>query len=172
MESKVDSPNTEELKELLDSLYREHAAFLVELAQVYGCSPDYAEDIVQETFRIAVDKAEAVFLSPNRKGWLIQTMKHRIGHNYRAMQYAQRLQRQLQDLYSGEREDQIKLKTLYAGLVSEEDLSLLIHFYVDSWSVKALAASLHIKEETCKKRIQRAKARFLKAYKEYVEHLK
>ena len=37
-----------------------------------------AEEAVQETFRIACQKAEALCNSPNPKGWLIKTLKFTI----------------------------------------------------------------------------------------------
>ena len=171
MEYRKTKPDSDDLNAMLSSLFQDHSAFLVELAQGAGCSPDFAEDMVMETFQVAVKKAEVLYHSENRLGWLVLTLKHRLGDNYRAMQYAQKLQRSLETLYVGKREDQIGLEVIYSGLVDPEELKLLIRFYVEKWSNDALAASLGIKPDACKKRIQRAKARFMAAYKKYIEDL-
>ena len=39
-------------------MFRKHASDLKNSAQRHGCSPEIAEDIVQETFHIAVAKAK------------------------------------------------------------------------------------------------------------------
>lgn len=166
---KAENPSAEELRQLVDSLYRKNAKQLVEKAQRCGCSPDYAEDIVQEVFQVAVVKSADLYASENPVGWLVKTLRNRIGHNYRAMQYAQRLKADMEKHYSDHYEDQPDLKDLYSGLVSDEELTLLIRFYVEGYSIRSLADSLNISFETCKKRIQRAKAHFYQAYKDLME---
>ena len=54
------------------------------------------------------------------------TMKHRLGRYFRAQDYAQRLQRNLEELDIGHTENQINLELLYSGLVDDEDLKLLL----------------------------------------------
>ena len=88
---KPENPSAAELRQLVDSLYREQFKKLVEKARRSGCSLDYAEDIVQEVFQIAVEKSADLYASENRIGWLVNTLRNRIGQNFRAMQYAQRL---------------------------------------------------------------------------------
>ena len=43
-------PTAEQLNKMLTSLFQEYADYLLDYAQNYGCSPDLAEDMVQETF--------------------------------------------------------------------------------------------------------------------------
>ena len=166
---KPENPSAAELRELVDSLYREHVKKLVEMAQRSGCSPDYAEDIVQEVFQIAMEKAAELYASKNRVGWLVLTLRNRIGQNYRAMQYAQRLKAEMEKLHKDRFEDQLDPKDTYHGLVSDEELDLLIRFYVEGYSIRSIADKDDVKYETCKKRIQRAKAHFYNAYRKLVE---
>lgn len=171
MDHREDTPSAGELKDMLSSLYNNFAAYLVELAQRNGCSPDYAEDLVQDTFTIAMEKIVDLYHSENRRGWLVLTLKNRIGTVYRSMQYAQRLLQNLEQLHRSDYQDGLKPEALYSGLVSEEDLRLLVDFCVNGLSVKMLAARLGISEATCKKRIERARKRFRQEYEKNITQL-
>ena len=168
---KAENPSATEQNELVDSLYREYYTEMVETAQRCGCSLEYAEDIVQEVFQIACVKFAEMNVSESRVGWLFITLRNRIGNNYRAMRYAQNLREQIKTSYAVTHEDHLKLTVLYSGLVSSEELDLLIRFYIDGVSAKQIAEELGINLEKCKKRIQRAKAHFLKEYKEHIENI-
>ena len=50
--------------------------------------------------------------------------------------------------------------------MSDEELRLLIRFYLEGWSQKELAGELGISLNACKKRIQRAKERLRRALEE------
>lgn len=166
-----ENPSAAELFELVDSLYREYFKKLVEIARRSGCSPDSAEDLVQEVFRIAVEKVAELYASKNRVGWLVLTLRNRIGQNYRAMQYAQRLKAEMERIHTDRYEDQLSPKDTYRGLVSDEELELLIRFYVEGYSIRSIAGQDDVGYEACKKRIQRAKAHFNKAYREHIEDI-
>lgn len=166
---KTENPSAAELRELVDSLYRKYVKKLVERAMRSGCSPDYAEDVVQEVFRAAVVNAEELYASPNRVGWLMRTLRNKIGDNFRAMKYAQRLKEHMEKQSADVYEDPLDPKDLYKGLVSDEELDLLIRFYVRGYPIRVIAESLGISYETCKKRIQRAKAHFYHAYRDQIE---
>ena len=165
---KPENPSAADPCKLVDSLYREHFKKLVEMAQRSGCSPDYAEDIVQEVFQIATEKAAELSASQNPIGWLVKTLRNRIGHNFRAMQYAQRLKAEMERLHHDRYEDQLDPKNLYHGLISDEELDLLIRFYVEGQPIRSIADHDGVSFETCKKRIQRAKAHFYRAYKDLI----
>lgn len=67
--------NKEE-REIIQQLYLEMYDLLMSYA--YGALNNYtlAEEAVQETFRIACSKPESLLNSPNRKGWLTNTLKY------------------------------------------------------------------------------------------------
>ena len=167
---KPEKPSAAELRELVDSLYRKYVKKLVERAQRCGCSPDYAEDVVQEVFRAATERAADLYASPNQIGWLMRTLRNKLGDNYRAMKCAQRLKAQMEKKAADAYEDQLSPQALYKGLVSDEELDLLIRFYVGGYPIRDIAANLNISYETCKKRIQRAKAHFYEAFKDQIEN--
>lgn len=85
---KDETLSAEARNELVASLYWKHVKQLVEMARRNGCSRDYAEDVVQEVFQVALEKAEDLNASENQMGWLVLTMRNIIGTNYRAMKYA------------------------------------------------------------------------------------
>lgn len=157
--------------ELVASLYRKHVKQLVEMAKRSGCSKDYAEDVVQEVFQVAIEKAEDLKVSKNQMGWLVLTLRNVIGTNYRAMKYARRYIEENQILHPRAYEDHLEPNTLFTGLVSEEELSILIQFCLNGMPIKEIAKDLGIGVETCKKRIQRAKLHFIKAYKEQIDDI-
>ena len=168
---KPENPSAAELQQLVETLYREHFKKLVEKARRSGCSLDYAEDIVQEVFRIAMEKAAELYASENRIGWLVITLHNRIGQNFRAMQYAQRLKAEMVKLHNDRYEDHLDPKDIYHGLVSDEDLDILVRFRVEGRPIQSIADHYGIKYETCKKRLQRAKARFFRNYKDLIEDI-
>lgn len=168
---KTENPSAEEQNELVDSLYREYFTQLVEKARRCGCSADNAEDIVQEVFQIAWVKAAELYASENRIGWLHLTLRNRIGHNYRAMRYAEKLLEHVKTSYAATHEDHLNLKVVYYGLVSVEELDLIIRFLVHGVPARQIAEEEGISLENCKKRIQRAKAHFFREYKKYIENL-
>ena len=91
----------------------------------------------------------------------MQILRNVIGHALRRMQYAARIAEQLRtEVLTGSEgyRDELDPETLYRGLVSDEDLQLLLRFYLEGRSRKELARELGIDVEACGKRIQRAKA--------------
>lgn len=167
-------PTPEELKSMLDVLYRTQAVYLVELAQACGCSFESAEDVVQDTFKTALDQAEGLYRSPNRKSWLILVLRQQIIRHFLSKHDAHHMQQDLQVLYSNQREGRRKRDPepapVSSDLLSVEEISLLNRFYVDRRPIAALADELHISEETCRERLHTAALHFQKAYKENIEH--
>ena len=152
-------PTAEQLNAMLTSLFQEYADYLLDYAQNYGCSPDLAEDMVQETFTIAVRKAENLYYAVTQRGWLILTLRNTISNDQRNIMYAQRLLKKLELQHQEERSESLSPAYLYKGLIDSKDLELLIRYWSDGESVKSIAKSLGISEDACRKRLYRAKER-------------
>lgn len=120
---------------------------------------------------VALEKASELYNAPSRKGWLIRTLLYHIGNNRRNSQYAQKLIRMLEQQIKDPNGELLSLETLYHGLIREDDLKLLIGYWVKLESVKDLADERNLSEEACKKRIQRAKARFKQAFEKEIGNL-
>ena len=160
-------PLETEEQTFFQGLYQDHYRALFSYAYHLGIGREAAEDYVQDTFLTALRHAETVLNSPNPRGYLQQVLKNVIGYQLRCMRYAESLQRKLRERLEQEPDgDPIMPETLYRGAISDEDLGLLIRFYLEGWSQKELARELGVSLNACKKRIQRAKERLRSALEE------
>ena len=119
-----------------------------------------AEEAVQETFRIACQKPDALCTSQNPKGWLIKTLKFTIQNMKRSRESARLL---LSDYLTARveeaafSEDRIGLEVLYGNVSDMEEFLLLKEMAVDGKSHLEMAQARGISVSACKKRVQRAK---------------
>ena len=119
-----------------------------------------AEEAVQETFRIACQKPEALCSSQNPKGWLMKTLKFTIQNSKRSRESArvllsQYLAEQMQQTAFSE--DKIGLEILYENVADWKEFQLLKEMAIDGKSHLEMAQSRGISVAACKKRVQRAK---------------
>lgn len=170
MDGKV-IPTAKQQKALLSSLYEEYFDYLVDYAQANGFSYDVAVDLVQDTYVVALQKAVDLYHASSQKAWLIVTLRNLSGNHQKNIMYAQKLQQILEANYSEKSPTDLHPFILYKNLIDAEDLDILIRYWVNGDTAKMIAADLGLKEEACKKRIQRAKARFKKAYEEQIGRL-
>ena len=152
-------PTAEQLDEMLTSLFKEYAAYLLDYARSIGCSPDLAEDMVQETFAVAVQKAENLYHAVSQRGWLILTLRNTVSNYQRNLMYAQRLLKKLELQLQDVKPEPLSPSILYEGLIDQKDLDLLIRYWSYGESVRSIAKSLSISEDACRKRLYRAKER-------------
>lgn len=145
----------------LHQLYVEHYSYLYRFARSF-VNPDLAEDLVQETFLIAQKRLDRVTSSENPTGWLINTLKNVIGNTYQKRQF---IYTELSpDAIADEAGEYVhSINDMYAGLIDDEALSLLIWIYCEDTSYQEAANRLGISLDSCKKRIQRAKQALKKA---------
>ena len=145
----------------LHQLYVEHYSYLYRFARRF-VNPDLAEDLVQETFLIAQKRLDRVTSSENPTGWLINTLKNVIGNTYQKRQF---IYTELSpDAIADESGEYVhSINDMYAGLIDDEALSLLIWIYCEDTSYQEAANRLGISLDSCKKRIQRAKQALKKA---------
>lgn len=116
-----------------------------------------AEEAVQETFRIACMKPEALCASPNPKGWLLLTLKNVLNNTVRSMASASRLTEKLKMTYEPAGSDSTDLRLLYGPLADREEFKL-VQSVSEGKTMLELARELDISVEACKKRVQRARA--------------
>ena len=105
-------------------MYVEHYSYLYRFARSF-VNPDLAEDLVQETFLIAQKRLDRVTSSENPTGWLINTLKNVIGNTYQKRQF---IYTELSpDAIADESGEYVhSINDMYAGLIDDEALSLLI----------------------------------------------
>ena len=127
-----------------------------------------AEEAIQETFRIACQKPEALCGSQNPKGWLIKALKFTIQNMKRSRESARIL---LSEYLSSQIEkaalfeDKISLEVLYGNVSDLEEFQLLKEMAVDGKSHLEMAQARGISVSACKKRVQRAKEVLQKKFK-------
>ena len=149
--------------ELISELYLQCHDGLAKYAQRIGYTKEEAEDLVQDTFEVVVRKYETLLASNNRRSWIFGILRRCMGRFNRDTQYTLRLFEKLKLQSSGANEDRLDIVTLYRGIVSDEELELLILHFVKKCSYESLALKYGISEPTCRKRVQRARERLRQA---------
>lgn len=136
-------------------------------AYAYGIlrEKELSEELVQETFRIACDKPSEPLSSPNPQGWFMEVLKNVMKNAWRkrttmAKYIVASEAVDLDRIASPDPGGNIDL--LYSGLISEEEFQLVKRVTVDGYTMLEAAEELGISEETCKKRVQRARKKLRK----------
>ena len=128
-----------------------------------------AEEAVQETFRIACGKPEALCSSENPEGWLVATLKYVLSNSVRSRKAACRV---LTDYVSARiettaaPEKPLPFSVLYEDIAQTEEFQILRELVIDRASLLEIAQARGISLDACKKRIQRAKKVLRKKLKE------
>lgn len=144
----------------IETLYLELFGKLMAYARSALENEALAEEAVQEVFRIACQKPAELCGSPNPRGWLLVTLRNTI-HNIKRSQikaglgWTRYLLPRAEELTRAE--DPTDLGLLYGSLAETEEFRLLTEMVIEGRSYRELAASRRITEETCRKRVQRAR---------------
>lgn len=151
---------TKEEREKIEKLYLEMYDLLLSYSLSSLQNEGLAEEAVQETFRIVCMKPEALFGSPNPKGWLLNTLKYTISNITRSRTAATRLMAvymtsQDPDLLVSE--DGMPLEVMYEDIASTDEFQLIREMAIEGRSHLEMAKTRGITVAACKKRVQRAK---------------
>lgn len=155
---------TKEERDLIEDLYLEMYDLLLSYALSNMDNESLAEEAVQETFRTTCQKPEALFSSPNPRGWLLNTLKFTMANMKRSRDHAARVLAAYMSSLSPEllvSEDRMRLEVLYEDVADSDEFRLLKEMAVDGCSHLEMAGRRGITVSACKKRVQRAKE-FLK----------
>lgn len=153
----------------IDRLYREMYDMLFAYGKSLLDSSSLAEEAIQETFRIACSKPEALMESSKPKGWITNTMKNVVRNMKRT--YANLTKLVIQSLpeetyITGMCKTDDYTDIEYSDIIDPEEYKLLKNIVLQKWSMKDAAAELGISVEACKKRVQRAKIKLQKILNE------
>ena len=149
----------------IERLYLQMFSMLFEYARSTLPNDALAEEAVQETFRIACQKPEALCSSPNPEGWLVNTLKNVICNMERSRNIAKRI---LHGYFAANitelttTNDRIGVEILYENIADTEEFKLLKEMAIDGRSYLEMAESRNITIDTCRKRVQRAKGKLRK----------
>lgn len=149
-------------KKKLETLYREMYLPLCNYAVSALGNYHLAEEAVQDTFRIACNKAEELFNSGNQKGWITNTLKNVIRNIRKNQAITNNLvinALSIDDMEIEAQNDEISFNVVYENLLGQEDFDLLSKIVLKRYTMLEAASELNISVEACKKRVQRAKKR-------------
>lgn len=143
----------------IELLYVKNYDMLISYAVHILHNKELAEEAVQETFRIACQKADAACECVNKEGWLLNTLKNVIS-NMEKLQF--RANRRLEEYTTWiatlqDKINYIDLDVLYNDIAGLEEYILIKELVLEEKSIHELAESRGISEAACKKRVQRAK---------------
>lgn len=134
----------------------------------------FAEEAVQDTFRIACANPDACLGSPNPQGWLYEVLKNVIRNMQRSLERRQKLADRLIAIAEQESEecpdkkdDVDALKAICLAALGEEDFQLFWRVNMDKLTMAEAAVEFNINTEACKKRIQRARIKIQNYLKKF-----
>ena len=143
---------------LVEKWYRQYSKLLFHAACLLD-TPDAAEEIVQETFRIVMetDNPEQVEYP---KTWLRKIVYNVVRNRQRSQERFASVPidgegTPIEEL--GSHEDEPDVEFEYGGIVSAEDLHLLRLSSVEQHTYSEIAEELGVSAEACRKRVDRAK---------------
>lgn len=129
-----------------------------------------SEEAVQDVFRIACMKPESLIQSENPKGWLTITLKYVI---YNIKRSQAKLSNLVVDALSIEnmefassQNDEADFNFIYSDMLGQDDFELLKMITLDGYTMLDASRKYKISVEACKKRVQRARAKFKKLVKD------
>ena len=144
----------------IEDLYLEMFDKLIIYARSSLDNDALAEEAVQETFRIACQRAEKLCSSENPQGWLVLALKNTIRNIRSNRANAKRIVEKYLMVHFQEdalSEDRLSLQILYGSVADTEEFKLLSELAIDGKSHKEMAEARGISVNACKKRVQRAK---------------
>lgn len=130
-----------------------------------------AEEAVQETFRIACMKPEALCSSQNPKGWLVNTLKNTLSNMARSRATASRILTEYISSQINEitvSEDSVCFELMYENIAEMEEFKLIKEMAIEGKSQLEMAQARGISLDACKKRVERAKKTLRKKIEENV----
>lgn len=150
--------NTEQAQ-FIDALYRAmYEKMYTYAAHRLTYSSALAEEAVQEAFRVACTRIDAVMACDNPQGWMLTTLKNVIRNIERSSANYARLVAKLSELAGTVAHDDHAAAEL-KSLLADEDFILLKRMACSQCSMLETAQELGISVSACRKRITRAKAR-------------
>jgi RNA polymerase sigma factor (sigma-70 family) len=141
-------------KEFIENLYFEMFPLLFSVARSHIRNLHRAEELAQEVFQIALERIDAIMLSPNPEGWLQNTLKNIILHELRARKQLAEMLVEIETLTENELSgSQNNLLLEVQSVLTQEEWDILKRIYIEGYTVTELANNMGLKYDTCRKRI-------------------
>lgn len=163
----------------LSDLFHQYFQRLYLYANAIVQNPAEAQDLVQDTFHVAVGRIDVLIAHENPGGWLFQTLKHKIQENERKkQQYLAHILPLLPSIVEAlpdpnRLEDEVlrrcdvSLTDRLKAALTPEEWNLLNQFFLEGKSHKQLADALGISIWASQKRIERIRKKLFAVFPEY-----
>ena len=144
----------------IERLYLQLYPLLFEYARSSLSSDSLAEEAVQDTFRIACQKPEAMINSPNPEGWIMNTLKNVLKNTIRNQNISRRI---LLDYFASNinditvTNDRVGLEILYEDVADLEEFKMVKAMALEGKSYLEMSQEFGISMAACRKRMQRAR---------------
>jgi RNA polymerase sigma-70 factor (ECF subfamily) len=142
-------------------------------AQAHLADSHTAEEVVQETFKVACMKIDTLAESPAPNGWLMTTLKHIM----RNMQRRQALTAAIFDTSeefdenraSALTNDNFEFDIACTQVIGQQDYEMLKQAVLKQATISDIAQEFGLSEQACYKRIQRNKQKLRKDFEKTKE---
>lgn len=150
---------TSQQSRMLEDLFGKTYMSLVMYAYSALQNKELAEEFAQDAFSVACVKINELEESPNRQGWLMNTLKHMIRNYRHTLAVRKKIVGNVSDIDSIEVgvKDSISFDVSYHGVLSDDDFLLLKFTVQYDFTVEEAALLMGISKHACAKRLQRAK---------------
>ena len=144
---------TREENEWIEVLYKKEFERLYRVAYRMTGSVESAQELVQETFALALFRGKALREHPQPGGWLTNTLIYLI-KNQRRLQAAQEIS--LETLFNVAAPEKTTIEELLPDKLPEDDRRILIWRFKQKLDYAEIANRLGISEGGCRSRVARA----------------
>lgn len=148
----------------IEEAVRKYSSMLYKICIIMLCSEQDAQDAIQDTFCRYMEKQPDFADSKHEKAWLIRVATNicRDMLRFRIRHPKVSIDKLANQLVAPERKETL---TELMELPPGQKIAVYLH-YVGGYSVKEIAATLHITESAVKKRLQRGRECLRLAWKE------
>ena len=151
-----------EEEEFFEELYRNTQPALLEYLKKLKGAESWAEDILQDTYLEAYRRRDMLMEHPNPAGWLYRTARNlyrnmvrkKENHNFSLETVSQSV-----FLTEEPRYGSAEWRLAAEGLLPERDRRLLRLYYLDGYSIREIAGTLHATEGSVRVRLLRVRRR-------------
>lgn len=157
--------------EFFNKFYLDHSERLYRIARRLLNDPDLAHDVVNDTFLIVFLKIDIVRNHPNPVGWLLHTLKNRIGNELQLAYRAHDIPL-IETIVADDKSVEEQVFTLADCLLeglTDNEREILILFYEKQCSCEEISKIAGIDISACRTRLFRARQRFKQLTKENFE---
>jgi RNA polymerase sigma-70 factor (ECF subfamily) len=147
------------LDSLFQSLYEANYKKMVRFAYCMVGSMETAQDLVQETFLLALFKSSSLSSHPNPEGWLMLTLKNLTRNEKRRMEHHPKVPLSSAEKSLGEEPD-LPFETVLPRQLSPAEKEILTLRFEQQMDYPEISEKLGISESGCRSRLSRALAHY------------